>query len=617
MKPALLVALSLVLMTLMVATTPDAQDKPAEPAKPAEPEFKLRPPSTKPETQTWKARNVVRNGDFAQLHTGWRWTKSSGGIRSEAAREPKKDDYGADLSTDRNELTTVGLTQNLYMPDKVTSARLAIDWRLFGNANNAALQGFTIAVGAQTEEGLDTAASPVTITAATYPGGEWQKLDHSFTADELKKLNVVLGKKLPMLLVFALVGLDMTAYIDNVRLIVDGEFTPPEIFGHLAFVDTTKEGYDLVVAAPGGARETVFSVRGGSHNCRGIDWRPDNKALCFASDHEFAYSWWSHDFYELTEKGMRRISNGPSLPEIRASGAATGSVKVKVRNHTKANLTGFVYIKGGLGIAGFSVGPKGTASETKEVTVEDVADLGEGVKQYICARVGEDSELAPTGVDVIAGETVEYAGEVGVSSQMSRKRPSRPSYMRSGDKFVYEMGNIYTMDARTGVFSTEPLKGTAMSWDPVCCPADDRVLFVRFDLGLGVYDFKAGGVERLIKSESTSSFNRPDWLYDGSGFVYVTSTNDATGRTNRNIALYGMEAKRSVMITDVFSENLSAPTLSPDGQWMAVIREPMTSSLTEIKGKPELWVLKVGEPHIGWHIETKGEPSCPCWSRRP
>jgi hypothetical protein len=78
-----------------------------------------------------------------------------------------------------------------------------------------------------------------------------------------------------------------------------------------------------------------------------------------------------------------------------------------------------------------------------------------------------------------------------------------------------------------------------------------------------------------------------------------------------------MEARRSVLITDVFSENLSAPTLSPDGMWMAVIREPMTSSVTEIKGKPELWVLKVGEPHIGWRIETKGEPSCPCWSRRP
>jgi hypothetical protein len=616
MKLVRLAALGLALMASMVATTPEAQDKPDEPAKPAQPEFKLRLPAAKPEKQAWKARNVVRNGDFAQMHTAWRWTKSSGGIRDEAAREPRKEDYGADLSTDRNELTTVGLTQNLYMPDKATSARLAMDWRLFGNAGNAALQGLTIAVGASGEDGLEAAASPVAVTAATYPGGEWQKLDHAFTADELKKLNALLGKKLPMLLVFALAGLDMTAYIDNVKFVIDGEFTPPEIFGHLAFVDTTKEGYDLVVSTPGGgARETVFSATGGSRNCRGIDWRPDNEALCFASDHEFAYSWWSHDFFELTEKGLRRISNGPSLPEIRASGAATGSVKVKVRNHTKANLTGYIYIKGGLSIAGFSIGPKGTDSETKEVTVASVADLGEGVKQYICARVGEDSELAPTGVDVIAGETVQYAGEVGVSSQMSRKRPSRPSYMRSGDKLVYEMGNIYTMDARTGVFSTEPLKGTAMGWDPACCQADDRVLFVRYDYGILAYDFKTDSAEKLVKFDG--SFNRPEWLYDGSGFVYVMSNNDATGRTNRNIALYGMEARRSVLITDVFSENLSAPTLSPDAQWMAVIREPMTSSVTEIKGKPELWVLKVGEPHIGWRIETKGEPSCPCWSRRP
>lgn len=616
MRLALLAALSLLLSATMVVPAYDAQDKPDEPEKPAEPVFKLSLPAATPEKQIWKARDIIRNGDFSGMHTAWRWSESGGGIRSEAAREPKKGDYGADIRTDRNKSSTAGLTQNLYLPSKVTAASLSIDWQLFGNAGNATLEGFTIAVGATGDEGLEAAASPVVLTAKNYPGDKWQKLDHAFTADELKKLNGSLDKQLSIILVFALSGLDLTANIDNVALTIDGEFTPPEIFGHLAFIDTTDKGYDLIVSTPGGAgRETVFSATGGKHNCRGIDWRPDNKALCFASDHEDLYSWWAHDFYELTEKGMRRISNGPSLPEIRVSGKATGSVKVKIRNHTKVNLTGSVYVKGGLSVAGFSVGPKGTASETKEVTVEDVADLGEGVKQYICARVGEDTELAPTGVDVVAGETVEYAGEVSVSSMMSRKRPSRPSYTRAGDKIVYEMGNVYTMDPLTGVFSTEPLKGTPMSWDPVCCPADDRVLFVRFDYGILAYDFKTDKCEQLVKFDG--SFNRPDWLYDGSGFVYVTQSNKGDGRTNCNISLYGMEAKRSVMITDVFNEHVSWPTLSPDAQWMAIIRHPHVGNDTQIKGRTELWVLKVGAPHIGWRIETKGEPSYPCWSRRP
>jgi hypothetical protein len=611
MKILLPVALSLVLGATLIVPINVAQDKPA-----VEPEFALRLPAAKSEKQIWKDRNVVRNGDFTAMHTAWRWsTSGAGGIRSEAAREQKKGDWGADLSTDRNAVDTVGLTQDLYMPSSVTAATLSADWALFGNGASAAISGFTIAIGASGEEGLEAAASPVVIDAKNYPGDKWQRLDHKFTADELKLLNAQIAKQLPIILILALSGQNITVYLDNAKLVIDGEFTPPEMPGHIAFIDSTKEGYDLVITTPGGAsRETVFSATGGAYGSRGIDWRPDNKAICFASDHEAVYSWWDHDFYELTAEGMRRISNGPSLAEIKQAGYKTGTVKVRVRNYTSANLTGSVYVRGGLQLASFSVGPKGTASETKEVTVEEVADLGDGVSQWVCSRIGEDTELAIKGVDVIAGETVTLAGDLGVSSSMNRKRPSRPSYTRAGDKVAYEMSTAYTMDVATGKFS-EPLKETFACWDPVCSPADDRMLFVQFKDGICVHDFKLGKSEQLIKPESTSSYNNPVWIADASGFIYEMSSNDATGRTCRNIALYGMEAKRSVQITDVFSENLSQPTLSPDAQWMAVIRAPRQGVLDEVPGQPELWVLKVGEPHIGWRIETKGTPSHPCWSR--
>jgi hypothetical protein len=609
MKILMIAALSLVLGAPLIVPVNIAQDKPVQP------EFALRLPASKSEKQVWKEHNVVRNGDFTAMHTAWRWTVDSGGIRSEAAREPAKGNYGADLSTDRNAANTVGLTQNLYIPDKVTAATLSMDWALFGNGDTATISGFSIVVGASSDEGVETAATPVTIDAKNYPGDTWQRLDHKFTAAELKLLNAQLAKKAAILLVFALSGQNLTAYVDNVSLTVDGEFTPPEMPGHIAFIDSTKDGYDLVITTPGGAsRETAFSATGGAYASRGIDWRPDNKAICFASDHEAVYSWWDHDFYELTSEGLRRVSNGPSIAEVKAGGYKTGSVKVRVRNYTSANLTGSVYVRGGLQLASFSVGPKGTASETKEVIVEEVADLGEGVSQYVCARIGEDTELAIKGVDVVAGKTVELAGDLGVSSSMSRKRPSRPSYTSKGDKIAYEMSTGYTMDVATGKFS-EPLKETFACWDPVCSPADDRMLFVQFADGICIHDFKLGKSEQLIKPESTSSYNNPVWIADASGFIYEMSSNDATGRTCRNIALYGMEAKRSVQITDVFSESLSQPTLSPDAQWMAVIRTPLQGVLDEIPGEPELWVLKVGEPHIGWRIETKGTPSHPCWSR--
>jgi hypothetical protein len=170
------------------------------------------------------------------------------------------------------------------------------------------------------------------------------------------------------------------------------------------------------------------------------------------------------------------------------------------------------------------------------------------------------------------------------------------------------------MDTATGALG-EPLKATSMCWDPACSPADDRMLFVQFADGLCIHDFALGKSEQLIKSESTSSYNTPVWIADASGFIFVMSTNNASGRTLRNIGLYGMEAKRSVQITDMQNENLSQPTLSPDAQWMAVIREPYQASAGETPGAPELWILKVGAPHIGWRIETKGTPSHPCWSR--
>jgi len=613
MRLVLIGALSLALGAMLFVSGPAAQGKAATPAA------ALTLPAAKPEKQVWKAREVIRNGDFRALHTGWRWSASAGAIRQEAAREPKKDDYGADLSSDPNAPSTVGLTQNLYLPDETKSATLSLDWRLFGNGANAGLQGFTISIGGSGAEGLESATAPVKVTAENYPGDQWQKLKHPLTAEELKALNTLQGKHLPMMIVFALSGRDVTAYFDNISLVVDGEFTPPNLPGHLAFIESTDAGYELVVSTPGGgSRETVFRAAGASYTCRGIDWRPDNKALCFASDHEAACSWWDHDFYELTEKGLRRVSNGPSLPEIRALGGLdTGTVKVRVRNLTSQSQVGHVYVRGALEPVGFAVGAKGTASEAQDVLVEDVADLGEGVSQYVCVRVGENTDIAINGVDVVAGKTVNLAGGIDVSASMSRKRPTRPTYTPKGDRIIYEMGKVFPMDAKTGAISNDPLKGTRLSWDPACSPVEEKVLFVRLEHGIGMYDFKSDSFETLLKFENTSSYNSPTWLFDGSGFVYVTSTNDPSGRTNRNIALYGMEAKRSVLLTDVYSEDLSQPTLSPDGMWMAVIRSPHTGRSVEIPGKPELWVFKLGESHIGWRIETKGVPSSPSWSRRP
>lgn len=123
-----------------------------------------------------------------------------------------------------------------------------------------------------------------------------------------------------------------------------------------------------------------------------LAWRPDARALAFASTHENWCSLNHADIFSLGAdgSGYRRVTEAPACTDLAAY--PKGTVQVPVENPSYETFVGFIYFQGAPGIQQVSLPPGGSGV----VTFEDVADFGSGEDglQLATVIVGVNREVA-------------------------------------------------------------------------------------------------------------------------------------------------------------------------------------------------------------------------------
>ena len=578
-------------------------------AEPDDAAPKLRKPvAAKPVAQTWKARDVIRNGAFDYGNSAWALSGGIATATTEAGRSGDETDYGAGIEVNTTFNTNGMLAQMLHLPDKTTSGTLKLDWRIQSRGNNPTLQTLTFAIGSfDAEAQFESAAAIKQINAETFPGWDWQKIEHKLSAEEVKSINSMQASKRQLLLVVSIVGDLIRLDTDNVSLKLDGTFSAPVTPTFIAYAATNGNALEIAgVSGDGTERCSMF--RSDAAESYGLAWRNDGDELAFSSTHEMAYSYFTGNLFALSATGMRRVTNPPSHAENMKDERRTGSVKLKVRNLLNENVQGAIYVEGARRLGSFTLTAfEGGADET-EVEIPEVVDFGEGVLQYIVIRVGGKTAISGVTVDVVAGETVTCSGSATVDATLQHLNASAPGYTRDGKKIVFAGLSLLTVSAEGGVPTTEDF-GSLIGSSPCVSPVDDSVVYTSYTGGLWRIAPGAEQGTEVLSGDSMLFAEDASWFPDGSGLVFTGRSNNQAGWGGRNLWAVTWPAKQMVQLTDLFNEDLHNPTLSPDGKWVAGIRVLTGNGSTS----RQLWVWKVGEPQTCWQIETVGTPSHPAW----
>ncbi len=544
---------------------------------------------------------LLRNGDFSQGAAGW---SLLGGV-SGAAPEAGFEGPGASLQGNSLLGTQVSALQDVYLPARLDAATLSCRWRLYAEEGfQARLGSFSIALAISTDSGWNRLVELCAVDLESYPGPTWQTSRVALDEAALAALSEAEREGRRCVVWVSLESDMVTACLDDVSLRATGADRRPALAGSIAWVAEAADGsLQVGVSAPDGSATQVLWSSAQPGGCLGLDWRPDGGALVFSASHEMAWSCFSHDLYELSPAGLRRLTNAPSFAALEEAGLATGSVDVTVRNLSGQNLPLVgVYVQGGRELATVSLAPYPQAGHEQVVRVAGVADLGPGVLQTVSARVAGKSVIAANAVDVVAGEVVVQAGGIGLGDLYSYAAAS-PSFRSDGGALAVALGGISSLPAEGGVPAA--LGVDVYGFEPDFSPTDARLLFVDTDFSVRLWTEDEGS--RVIARTGTM-LGEPTWLPDASGFVCTVAGDQAAS----NVLLCGLDGS-SVAVTDVFHERLSSPSVSPDGGYLACVRTLPADAAGVAAG--ELWVLRGGHPGEGWRLPVEGRVLAARWSR--
>jgi WD40 repeat protein len=202
----------------------------------------------------------------------------------------------------------------------------------------------------------------------------------------------------------------------------------------IAYVTPSRGESEVRLAAPdGNTIHTLFKVPKGTHPDNGVDslaWSPDGKRLAFSSSHDWARSLNMSDIYVIPRTGgtPRRPTSPPDPADY--DRYRKGKVKVTIQSVAIQSSEMSVFIEGATKAEDFT----GIKGMTYTVTFDDVADLGEGVRQYVrLFRTPASSFGACWGdlgvfADVEAGKTVD-AGSLTWSNRINCTRAFSPTWL--------------------------------------------------------------------------------------------------------------------------------------------------------------------------------------------
>ncbi len=387
----------------------------------------------------------------------------------------------------------------------------------------------------------------------------------------------------------------------------NGSATP--LHNTIAYVQGTT-GDEIRLVNPDGSGDRLLWAHGQDdpeevYAVWNLAWRPDARALTFASTHENWCSLNHADIFSLggDGTGYRRVTEAPACADLAAY--PKGTVQVPVENPSYETFVGFVYFQGAPGIQQVSLPPGGSGV----VTFENVADLGSGEDglQIATTIVGVNREIAiGTAVDVQAGGTVTTA-PLTVYTPSTYWEAHSPTWHSGGSRLGYilnfnsvrqivpnptplDFGEELQTDA-----SQMPDFAKLLAWGPAS--RTDQLLYagnIAFDTE-GIYLMAEGSAtagERLVSYDATEAVLGLAWLPDGSGFVYSVTEGDYFGEERgANLFVYDIASRQITRITSFTGEFAGPLSVSPDARQIVFERAAEMVEFGYDLVNPELWVV--------------------------
>lgn len=353
-----------------------------------------------------------------------------------------------------------------------------------------------------------------------------------------------------------------------------------------------------------------------------LTWRPDARALAFASTHENWCSLNQADIFSLGAdgSGYRRVTESPACAEL--ANYPKGTVQVPVENVSGASFVGFVYFQGAPSVQQVSLPPGGSSV----VTFANVADMGNQTLQ-IAALINppyRNIDLA-TAVDVQAGGTV-TSGVMAVYNPDTFWEAFSPTWRSDGSRLGYVFGltgpkhlppNPQPLEFGSSLLAEDaalPNIIVHLAWGPTAQTAN-QLLYQgnRPFESEAIYLATEGGSssEPLMTYPATEFVLGLAWLPNGSGFVYsVTEGDDLSSPRSANLFRYDLATRQTSRLTSFSGEFTGLLSVSPDAQQVVFERAAELGPNLSLTN-PDLWLVDLtgGGPRL---LVENGR--APAWS---
>jgi TolB protein len=364
----------------------------------------------------------------------------------------------------------------------------------------------------------------------------------------------------------------------------------------LRLIEPDGTGDHLVWSAPATGAEGVSFV------ITAPAWRPNGWEIAFSSNHEEAWSSFERDLYAIRPDGvsLRKLTNAPTREQ--AATYPKGSVRVTVENQDVDALH-FTLIVQGADPAGLNLSP----GEQQTVTIQGVADLGDGVPQATAVAYGMYRWFGPN-VDVKAGATVDATPVILLHARnaLVNYQADEPFWRSDSSKVGYLGAYCALMET-----AASPPPGHV---DRPLVNQDAFFLTCHAEWGPAVVANRFLAVDESALAETSSvhvleitegattkpapvfspepDIQIPDlhWLPDGSGFVFARRGGGLD--FDLNVWEYDFGTGTAKQLTDVrLDGRMRRFAMSPDGSQIAF--ELVDRTLADLPGGfCDLWVMQ-------------------------
>ena len=423
----------------------------------------------------------------------------------------------------------------------------------------------------------------------------------------------------------------------------------------IAFVKSSRDNQAIHMVNPDGSNDReIWRVPSPVLSANGVGyvaWNPDASEIAFDSGHITA-SLTIRDIYAVKPNGtgLRRITNAPHPSTFNSF--PKGKVAVSVYNVGASGKILQAYIEG----AAAPIQWEAAGGSRRDLLFEDVADYGDGVKQYVVFKdeTNRCSYDLVANADVKSGQTTRTVGDINVydSSVPQCVQPYHPAWSADGTQLgylVHKQGIAASFQNNFWLSPAVNVPPTNKGQEVIPLPpsvSDERIinffalgptanraneiLFDRQNLtnivtGLP-HILKAPINDPALAEEVILDLKEPcpytqgvqtacralglAWLPDGSGFVFSLIAKDliSSNKDVNYLYRYDFATQATTRIAALGNGLVTDVTISPDMQKVAYARALNGDAAFDI------WVIDMNGAN---NQKIVSDARSPAWSPKP